>query len=636
MLTAAVRFAAACAVAASLVGCSDELGRVICLPGEIRCGADGVRVCAMDGKSFAPGSCADQQACVPGECDDPRQCPDVCKDIICTPGERLCLPKDNVFVYECDDTGTSVTSCGSCAAPPINGICYQGQCVSLCGAEHKSYIGCEYFAADLDNAYVPCDIDSEGNLLFCDAAGSQFAVVLSNPDAEFSAFVSITTGVSETQSPGAQCIPPEPDDTVVAAAIIPPKGIQIFELPRRDINGTTKAQLGFRIASNVPITAYQFNPLENVDVFSNDASLLLPTHAVGTDYFVMSREQTFDELKGQLVVVGIDKEPTHVTVTVTAKTLAGEGIPPLMPGESFSTTLRQYEVLSIESNEIGSDLTGSRVRASHPVVVFGASEAANVPTTSMCNLTTGMCEANPSTPCACTAGDGPGCNPHAKCSQYITCCADHLEQQMFPVSTWGSDYVAVRSFRRHEELDAWRILAAYNDTQVTIEGEDVVVPTLGEGQWFEFESKKDFRISATKPILVGQFLAAQKAPTPDDQPGDADIGDPAFMLAVPERQFRESYVFLAPNKYALDYVSLAVRDPARTRLDGQVVTAISNAEISPIADGEWTAVRIPIGDGFHVVNCPDKCGIMVHGYDQYVSYGYPGGLNLEEQEPPEQ
>ena len=32
--------------------------------------------------------------------------------------------------------------------------------------------------------------------------------------------------------------------------------------------------------SSVPVVAYQFNPLENVNVFSNDASLLKPAEAL--------------------------------------------------------------------------------------------------------------------------------------------------------------------------------------------------------------------------------------------------------------------------------------------------------------------------------------------------------------------
>ena len=41
-------------------------------------------------------------------------------------------------------------------------------------------------------------------------------------------------------------------------------------------------------------------------------------------------------------------------------------------------------------------------------------------------------------------------------------------------------------------------------------------------------------------------------------------------------------------------------------------------------------MRFPIADGLHTLTCPGTCSVMVHGYDQYVSYGYPGGLDLKD------
>ena len=90
---------------------------------------------------------------------------------------------------------------------------------------------------------------------------------------------------------------------------IAPRGIVILELPARNIEGTMIEERAYRVVANSPLTAYQFNPLENVEVFSNDASLLLPTSTAGTDYWMMTREQTFDDLKGFVTVVGISDTP---------------------------------------------------------------------------------------------------------------------------------------------------------------------------------------------------------------------------------------------------------------------------------------------------------------------------------------
>src|SRR5207244_10445478 len=55
----------------------------------------------------------------------------------------------------------------------------------------------------------------------------------------------------------------------------------------------------YRVKSSFPVVAYQFNPLENVNVFSNDASLLKPVEALdpggsteGLMYAVLGWPQT--------------------------------------------------------------------------------------------------------------------------------------------------------------------------------------------------------------------------------------------------------------------------------------------------------------------------------------------------------
>lgn len=633
--------------------CTTQIGRAgdaVCLPDNVQCLATGdVLVCDADGMAWIPGTCPKDQLCVTGggACDGHGTCQDACKSHVCTPGERRCHA-DNISIMVCDAQGTSWCYESSCAAPPIEGVCSAGECIALCDESQKSYLGCEYFPADLDNAYVRCDRDPQGQPIFCDAAGSQFAVVVSNPDPNKTAFVFLSIGpLAAAAAPSvdhnltlpapspATCGEPPRDPNFVEAAVIPPQGLQIFNLPRRDVNGTVKDRLAYRVASNIPITAYQFNPLENVNVFSNDASLLLPTTAVDREYWVISREQTFDELKGFVTIIGMSPEPTTVTLMTTAKTAAGPGIAAMVAGDQMTVTLDAYEVLNIETDGLGEDLTGSHVTADKPVIVFGGSEAGNAPNSNHCDLSTHTCENDPVTACGCTPEDGPQCSPHTACTRpsLITCCADHLEQQLFPVSTWDNRYVAVRSARRGLEKDQWRILAGHDDTHVTLQPAVADVPVLQTGQWYEFGADGDFMIESDHPILVGQFLASQDAPSPGQQEGDARVGDPAFTLAVPERQFRKDYVFLAPNKYALDYVSLTVRAGTSALLDGTEATDLPGAQAEAIPGAPWLAVRVPVSDGVHTLHCAEPCAVMVHGYDQYVSYAYPGGLNLDTTRP---
>ena len=95
---------------------------------------------------------------------------------------------------------------------------------------------------------------------------------------------------------------------------------------------------------------------------------------------------------------------------------------------------------------------------------------------------------------------------------------------------------------------------------------------------------------------------------------------------MPVEQYRSDYVFLAPNNYAQDFVSIVAPIDAVVRLDGEPLAAELFEPVTP----EYRVARPQIEDGVHSVASDKPVGITVYGYDQYVSYGYPGGLDLKD------
>jgi hypothetical protein len=558
-------------------------------------------VCNASGDGHEETTCLDEDEnpvwCIQGACAE------------CIPGAQVC--KDDNTVLECNETGV-FEEAQSCSGELTGQVCLAGACVKLCEVNKKfnSYIGCDYWAVDLDNAMVPAF--SSGT--WFDAAGAQFALVVSNPHTTQSALVTIHQMGEE----GEEEVLLDSAGDALDRSPVPPGQLRIYNLPRRDVMGTVLAPLAYRMESSIPVTAHQFNPLDNsVEVFSNDASLLLPSDGLGKVYVVMSREQTFPGLRGFLTVVAIS-DNTSVSVTVTAPTLAVPPFEPLTPGEGLTVQMNRYDVLNIETDAPGADLTGSIILASKDVAVFGGSQASNAPNTATC-LPEGVCEWDGATPCE-TLLD---------CIEFNTCCADHLEQQMFPVKTWGTTFVATQTQERGAAQDIWRILAAENGTQVKTVPSQGPIPVLDRGEWHEFESNEHFMIESKKPIMVGQFLAAEDAPDPNvDGPGadDANIGDPAFMLAVPVEQYREDYVVLAPNAYEQDHINITAPHDASVFLDGD---AIPSSEWEPVS-ATYRVARLSISDGEHVVESDQKVGVAVYGFDKYVSYAYPGGLDLKD------
>ena len=175
----------------------------------------------------------------------------------------------------CDERGETQTPLMECN-PAAKEACRSGGCANLCtlAADQRSNVGCEYWAVDLDNAVAAEDLN---------AAAQQFAVVVSNPQPDLPAEVVIR---QDDTAPGAPGAPLE-----IARQTVPPYGLVVFRLGPREVDGSPPGQYNtgshtaltraaYQITSDVPVVAYQFNPLENVNVFSNDASLLKPVEAL--------------------------------------------------------------------------------------------------------------------------------------------------------------------------------------------------------------------------------------------------------------------------------------------------------------------------------------------------------------------
>ncbi len=544
----------------------------------------------------------------------------------CVPGDKVCQG-DNAM--ECADDGSGFAIFEKCGEKGL--ACQGGLCVDPCAEDVKSNtnVGCDYWAVDLDNAKVP-----NGSGGYYDAQNSQFSVIVSNTkDKAISVTVEAGTGQKQTytvQGNGLKIIDlPDP----------------LWKVPPLNQDNTNVNKNVYRIKSDQPIVAYQFNPLQNFDVFSNDASLLLPSNVVGTEYWVVSRTQAHDNLRSYFTVVAVQPGNTIVTVVSTAKTQPGPGIQAMKPGDKMDFTLQQGQVLNIETNAVGQDPTGTYIKASARVAVFAGSEASNSPDTDKC--IGGKCQFQ-----------GWTCTTNADCPK--TCCADHMEEQLFPVNAWGKQYYATKLKKRGKEKDAWRFVASENDTVISTSPAQAPIPKLAKGAWFEIESDQDFVVTANNPIQVTQFMASSHAPNPNndecsgsylgqkvcgynwntkqtpiscnkhaDCPNiaevtDAKIGDPDMINTPAVEQYLDNYRFLVPNKYTENYVNVVAPVDAVVKIDNAQVPAAQWTVFAP----KWQVARLPVNPGNHLLTSTKPVGLVVYGWADYVSYGYPGGAQI--------
>ncbi len=126
-----------------------------------------------------------------------------------------------------------------------------------------------------------------------------------------------------------------------------------------------------------------------------------------------------------------------------------------------------------------------------------------------------------------------------------------------------------------------------------------------------------FRVTADKRIMVAEYMVGQSA--------NFGTSDPAMLIAVPIEQWRTSYLFYAANSWQANYVDVLAPNGASVTVDG---VTVSNWEDLGIG---YSVAHVPLtnGDGTHNVQANQKVGITVYGVQNYGSYWYPGGLDLE-------
>jgi hypothetical protein len=572
-----------------------------CTPNAVL-GCDGYTtelVCAPDGKAELKKKCPAGEQCAAGKC----------RKVVCTPGISECDPADKVSFKVCNDDGQDWGAPTKCKP---GSTCFGGKCLSQCETNVKvsGNVGCEYWSVDLDNYPDPFS-QKQPDLI-------PHSVVISNPG-QFDA--TITFEVSGQCPDGSACVvekacgaqvqktgpwcgdsvAPKPYKLALPNPLVKAGGTVEFKMPVMNVDGSGIWYKGIHIQADQPIVAWQFNPFNSEGAASNDGSLLLPQHVLGTKYFAVSRPSGiaflgFKAQHGYFTVVAASAGETKLTITPTAKVLpvAQLGIPMLQPGQKWDVKLKMGQVLSLETEgefSFGnpSDLTGSFIDSDKPVAVFGGHEE---------------------------AVEGYEGGPKENC------CAEHIEEQLLPLEAWGKDALCVKTKPRGPEKDIWLVMAGEPGTKVT------TVPSIKDldgkvfnkaGEFVRVETEQSFMLSATGKVQVVQFIVSQ-------QQTDAFIGDPTMMVVPPKLEFRDNYQVLTAKGYTKNYGSVVRPKGAKVKLDGQVMP---DAEFTAFGDGTFEYAYAKFGEGPHAFEGDQPFGLMVYGYGNATAYGYPGGIQLK-------
>lgn len=458
--------------------------------------------------------------------------------------------------------------------------------------------------------------------------------------------------------------------TTVGTTSVAPGGIGIVYLPwvsdlkGPDFNSCTSdsrpiasvlVQGGaYHLTSTVPVTVWQFSPLEyvtgtggppgknwtcpyapaacngnGVDCLSvnNGASLLLPSTAMAQNYRLFGVTATTygssyppdqDEDSPGAFAITATQNNTQVTVTLTAgaSIAAGTGVAATAGGGTLTLSLNAGDVAELLGargatyNASDSDLSGSLLTSTAPVQVIAFDAITDVPS-------------------PLVSGGG---------------WADHLEETVIPAESLGSHYMVVPPTAPAGGMSYGHYVRFYGNRDGTTLTYPSGTPppgaptTLSAGQVvdlpgavttaFEVQGSNEFAVASI--MLGGQM----------QDPGSNDPqGDPSLTFEVGVEQYRSTYVFLAPSDYAESYADVVVPSGAHVTLDG----APLDGAMSGIGSSGWSIVRTQLttsgGDaavisGAHTLVSDQPVGLQMMGFGHATSYYTPGGYNVRHIAPP--
>jgi hypothetical protein len=517
---------------------------------------------------------------------------------------KICVGQD---IYACDASGKATSKVGDC--PGADQACIGGACRTGCDAVATvgSNVGCEFWAVDLDQEYDGSN----------DAAGAAWGVVIANPGTQ-PADVLIE---QNDASPG------QPTKVSLAKHILVSSGnVETVVMPTREVDGslmgknegagTVLSSRAFRITSSAPVVIYQLNAL--AQTFSNDGSLLIPRNGLGKVHRVLSYPTGnpisiiagMPVSRAYITVVGVESG-TSVTVKTSTPTKAGPPYPAFAKDGVVTVTLGAFDVLNLESDGLPGDFSGSTVIADKPVVVFTGTELSGAPNT---NKTPNI----PQPP----GGGG-------------TCCLDHLEEQLFPVESYGKKFAiphsAIRSTTGYVEPDVIRIMgvAAPATIKTNLPAPDDNF-TLNPGQVRETWTQTDFVLESTEPVAVSQILVS------GEQVDGAYTGDPSLTIFPAVDQFRSNYLFAVPKSWDSNYIVVTMPKGAAIKIDGAPIpSSCATRTMGTVGGTDYESHTCPLMAGPHALTGDKAFGITAYGYGRAGSYAFVGGANVTKiYEPP--
>ena len=569
-----------------------------CAPNELLCVGTAVHLCDSSGSeseflATCPDRCRDG-ACIARVCTENSRfcegselkrcaadglssstlltCPNLCRDgacvaQVCEPGRRFC---EGNSVELCDSEGLSAETIGTCT-----GGCEEGICIGDCRQPGDPLsVGCAFTAVALDREGTtdPSPMPLSVRVLVTNWEQRAVTVRITNAEGLLQHTVVIDPGQTATWvSPSAT-----------------------------GQEGARFHRLQWSVESDGRVQVVQVNPGTSTDLFSLDASLLLPINTLGTSHTIVGYPSDRTTFAGYVAVANPSRDrSTSVTIRPT--------VPLVHPRSGETLPVREERVFTLQAQEVvvfmtrtqteteRLDISGTRVQALQPVAVFAGNRCANVP------VGTAYC--------------------------------DRLETQVLPDTMLGTTYGLLPFAQRGTETTVVRVVALEGGTTLSVTpalpaGD---VPTvLAAGEVGSFEINRGHRLVASRPVAVAIFAkgsAGLGVPTSCTagtifNPGRG-FGDPSMVQLVPTNRWVRSVRLPTLNLMDRHRVAVMTASGATLRLDG----AAFNPTRRVVEGTGWeTVADSTLSAGTRHITSSEPMLVVLYSETCDASLGYLGGV----------
>lgn len=359
-------------------------------------------------------------------------------------------------------------------------------------------------------------------------------------------------------------------------------------------NYETPSDKGIHIVANDTISVY----CANIAIYSFDASFVLPTESLGSDYIIQCAQQSsMDDLSDQYKVnnqtsaflIVATEDNTTVNITPTVPLLSGNH----PAGQTFTLQLNAGQTYHVRSHRTGSnrDLSGTRVTANDckKIAVFNGNTLTRLP----------------------NSLDG-------------TSGFEFVFEQAMPLRSWGKHFVVTQSMTRNRDIV--KIVSSKNNNEIYKNG--IRIATLNANASYEFfltNTENSCYIEASEPCAVYLYNTSAS-----DDGYSSSNGDPSMVWIAPAEQKINEVTFATFSgtgeaEIPRHYVNIIVDkdDVNNVYLDGTLINGNSFENVNGNPNYKFT--RTQISHGSHRLVCNNGFNAHIYGFGTSRGYAYLAG-----------